>query len=44
MVLRKITSDNSARYFPITGKTKEKEIKSKTKEAGSIPREKVKNI
>ena len=38
MTLRKITIDNSVRYIPITEKTKEKEIKSKTTKAGSLPR------
>ena len=38
MTLRKITIDNSVRYIPITEKTKEKEIKSKTIKAGSLPR------
>ena len=43
MVLRKITIDNSVRYVPVIEKTKEKEIKSKTIKAGSIPRKKDKN-
>ena len=38
MTLRKITIDNSVRYIPTTEKTKEKEIKSKTIKAGSLPR------
>ena len=38
MTLRKITVDNSVRYIPRTEKTKEKEIKSKTIKAGSLPR------
>ena len=38
MTLRKITIDNSVRYIPITEKTKEKEIKSKTIKAGSLPK------
>ena len=38
MTLRKITIDNSVRYIPITERTKEKEIKSKTIKAGSLPR------
>ena len=37
MVLRKITIDNSVRYIPFTEKTKEKEVKTKTIRAGSIP-------
>ena len=44
MVLRKITIDNSVRYFPKTEKTKGKEIKPKTIKAGSLPRKQNKNI
>ena len=45
MTLRKITIDNSVRYIPITEKkTKEKEIKSKTIIAGSLPRKQNNNI
>ena len=44
MVLRRITIDNSVRCIPITGKTKEKEIKPKTTKTGSLPRKKDKNI
>ena len=44
MTLRKITIDNSVRYIQITEKTKEKEIKSKTTKAGSLPRKQNKNI
>ena len=44
MVLRKITIDNGVRYFPITEKTKEKEIKPKTIKACSLPRKQSKNI
>ena len=44
MTLRKITMDNSVRYIPTTEKTKEKEIKSKTIKAGSLPRKQNKNI
>ena len=44
MVLRKITVDNSVRYIPKTEKTNEKEIKPKTRKAGSLPREQSKNI
>ena len=40
MTLRKITIDNSVRYIPIT----EKEIKSKTIKAGSLPQKQNKNI
>ena len=36
MVLRKITVDNSVRYNPIREKTKEEEIKPKTKKASSL--------
>ena len=38
MVLRKITIDNSVRYFPRSEKTKEGDIKPKTVKAGSFPR------
>ena len=38
MVLRKKTIDNSVRYNPKTEKTKERDIKPKTKKAGSLPR------
>ena len=44
MTLRKIAIDNSVRYIQITEKTKEKEIKSKTTKAGSLPRKQNKNI
>ena len=44
MTLRKITIDNSVRSIPITEKTKEKEIKSKTKKIGSLPRKQNKKI
>ena len=44
MVLRKITIDNSVRHIPITEKTKEKQIESKTKKAGSLPRKQNKNF
>ena len=43
MVLRKITIDNSVRYVPKNGKTKEREIKPKTIKAGSLPRKQNKN-
>ena len=42
MTLRKTTMDNSVRYIPITEKTKEKEIKSETIKAGSLPRKQIK--
>ena len=40
MTLRKITIDNSVRYFPKIEETKESDIKPKTKtiKAGSLPR------
>ena len=44
MTLRKITIDNSVRYYPISETTKEKEIKPKTIKAGSLPRKQNKNI
>ena len=44
MTLRKTIIDNSVRYTPITEKTKEKEIKSKTIKAGSLSRKQNKNI
>ena len=44
MTLRKITFDNSARYIPITEKTKEKNSKPKTIKAGSLPRKQNKNL
>ena len=44
MVLRNLTIDNSVRYIPITGKTKEKDIKPKTKKADSLSRKQNKNI
>ena len=46
MTLIKITIDNSVRYIPATEKTKEKDIKPKTKtlKAGSLPHKPNKNI
>ena len=44
MTLRKITIDNSVRYIPNTEKTKEKEIKPKIIEAGSLPRNQNKSL
>ena len=38
MVLRKITVDNSVRFIPKSGKTKEGDIKTKAIKAGSLPR------
>ena len=43
MVLRKITFDNSVRYFPKSEQIKEKEIKPKKIKAGSLPRKQNKN-
>ena len=43
-MLRKITANNSVRYVPKGEKTKEKEIKSKTIKAGSLPRNQNKKI
>ena len=44
MTLRKITIDNSVRFIPITGKTKENEVKPKTTKTGSVPGKRSKNI
>ena len=46
MTLRKITIDNSVRNIPKSEKTKESDIKPKTrtKKAGSLPRKQNKNI
>ena len=44
MVLRKNTINNSVRYIPEKEKTKEKEIKTKTIKAGSLPRKQNKNF
>ena len=44
MTLRKITIDNSVRYIPKNEKTREREIKSKTIKAGSLPRKQNKII
>ena len=44
MVLKKITSDNSVRYVPITEKAKKRESKPKTIKAGFLPRKQIKNI
>ena len=43
MTLRKITFDNSVRYIPESGQTKQREIKPKTIKSGSIPRKQNKN-
>ena len=37
MTLRKITIDNSVRYFPKNEQTKERDSKPKTTKAGSLP-------
>ena len=44
MVLRKRTLDNSARYIRISEKTKERQSKPKTNEAGALPRKRNKKI
>ena len=46
MTFRKITIDNSVRYIPVSEKTKERDIKPKTKtiKAGSLPRKQNKKI
>ena len=46
MTSRKITIDNSVRLFPVGEKTKERDFKPKTKtiKAGSLLRERNKNI
>ena len=38
MVLRKITIDNSVRYFPKSEKSNERDIEPNTIESGSLPR------
>ena len=42
--MRKKTVDNSVRYNPINENTKERDIKPKTKKAGSLPKKQNKNI
>ena len=46
MTLRKTTIDNSVRYISVSEKTKERDIKPKTKtiKAGSLPHKQNKNI
>ena len=44
MTLRKLSIDNSVRYIPKNGQTKEKNNKPKTTNAGSRPRKQNKNI
>ena len=43
MVLSKTTIDRSVRYFPKSKQTKERDSKSKTIKAGSLPRKQNKN-
>ena len=43
MVLRKITIDNSVRYIPVVEQIKEKNNKSKTIKAASLPRKQNRN-
>ena len=43
MTLRKITIDNSVRYIPKSGQSKEINVKTKTIKAGSLPRKQNKN-
>ena len=38
MALKKITIDNSVRYIPNSGQSKESDIKTRTIKAGSLPR------
>ena len=38
MTLRKITIDNSVRYIPKSGQSKESDVETRTIKAGSIPR------
>ena len=44
MTLGKLTIDNSVRYIPESGKTKERNIKPNTIKAGSLPRKQNENI
>ena len=44
MVLRKITVDNSVRYFPKSKKPIEKEVQPKTTKAGSLHRKQDKKL
>ena len=44
MVFRRITVDNSVRYFPKSEQTKKRESKPKTIKAGSLPRKQNKKI
>ena len=37
MTLRKITIDNSVRYIPKNGQSKESDVKTRTIKAGSLP-------
>ena len=38
MTLRKITIDNSVRYIPKSGQSKESDVKTRTKKVGCLPR------
>ena len=44
MTLRKKTNDNGARYFPISEKTKERDIKLNRIKSGSLPRKQNKKL
>ena len=41
--MRKITFDNSVRYFPKNGQSKQSDVKTRTIKAGSLPRKQNKN-
>ena len=43
MTLRKITINNSVRYIPKSGQSKEINVKTRTIKAGSLPRKQNKN-
>ena len=43
MTLRNITIDNSVRYIPKSGQSKEIKVKTRTIKAGSLPRKQNKN-
>ena len=44
MIFRRITVDNSVRYFPKSDHRKKRESKPKTTKAGSLPRKQNKKI
>ena len=44
MTLRKITIDDSVRYIPKSGQSKEINVKTRTIKAGSLPRKQNKNF